>query len=159
MAPGVNESTCAWFGMGKFVIASDWWWGVEAVLKGSDLLKKGRSALDTVEESIRVVEDNPNVNSVGTGGMPNADGVLELDASIMDGTNLRGAGVACLQMTKNPISVARKVLELTPHVLIAGQGAVQFARLCGFPEYDPLTTEAARNVEETQGRNAFSRRR
>jgi len=128
--------------MSKFMIVSDWPWGVEAVLKGADLLRKGYCALDAVEEAIRVVEDNPRVNSVGTGGLPNAEGVLELDAGIMDGTNLRAGAVTCLQMTKNPISVARKVMELTPHVLLAGQGATQFARRCGFPEYDPLTPEA-----------------
>jgi isoaspartyl peptidase/L-asparaginase-like protein (Ntn-hydrolase superfamily) len=128
--------------MSEFMIASDWSWGVEAVLKGAHLLRKGYCALDAVEEAIRVVEDNPRVNSVGTGGLPNAEGVLELDAGIMDGTNLRAGAVTCLQMTKNPISVARKVMELTPHVLLAGQGATEFARRCGFPEHDPLTPEA-----------------
>jgi isoaspartyl peptidase/L-asparaginase-like protein (Ntn-hydrolase superfamily) len=128
--------------MPKFVIASDWSWGVEAVLKGRGALANGRSALDAVEEGIRAVEDNPNVDSVGTGGLPNAEGVMELDASIMDGTNLSAGAVTCLRMTKNPISVARKVMELTPHVLLAGEGATIFARRCGFPEYDPLTLEA-----------------
>ena len=128
--------------MGNFIIASDWEWGVEAVLEGRELLARGGSALDAVETAIRMVEDNPKVDSVGTGGLPNVDGVTELDASIMDGTNLRAGGVTCLRMTRNAISVARKVMELTPHVLIAGQGATEFARRCGFPEYDPLTPEA-----------------
>jgi len=128
--------------MQDFVIASDWPWGVQALLKGAALLRSGSSALDAIEEAVRVVEDNPNVNSVGTGGLPNAEGVLELDASIMDGTNMRAGAVACLQMTRNPISVARKVMELTPHVLLSGEGARKFARTCGFPEYDPLTPEA-----------------
>jgi len=134
--------------MRKFIVASNWSWGVEAVLKARELLQKGSSALDAVEQGLRVVEDDPNVDSVGTGGIPNADGVLELDASIMDGTNLRGAGITGLQMTKNAISVARKVMELTPHVLIAGQGATQFARECGFPEYDPLTPKARETWEK-----------
>ena len=128
--------------MSNFLIASDWSWGIEAVLKGRELLAYGGSALDAVEVAVRTVEDNPNVDSVGTGGLPNADGVAELDASIMDGTNLRAGAVTALQMTKNPISVARKVMELTPHVLLAGEGATKFARQCGFPEYDPLTPEA-----------------
>jgi len=106
------------------------------------LLEQGASALDSIEETIRIVEDDPTATSVGTGGLPNADGVLELDASIMDGTNMRAGAVAALQMTRNPISVARKVMELTPHVLLAGEGAKKFARQCGFPEFNPLTAEA-----------------
>jgi isoaspartyl peptidase/L-asparaginase-like protein (Ntn-hydrolase superfamily) len=128
--------------MPNFIVASDWEWGVEAVLRGKELLGKKGNALDAVETAIRAVEDNPNVDSVGTGGLPNADGIAELDASIMDGTNMRAGGVTGLRMTKNAISVARKVMELTPHVLISGQGATEFARRCGFPEYDPLTPEA-----------------
>ena len=118
--------------MREFVLASNWSWGVQALVKGRQLLDQGSAALDAVEEAIRVVEDDPTATSVGTGGLPNAEGVLELDASIMDGTTLRAGGVAALQMTKNPISVARKVMEVTPHVLLAGEGAQKFARRCGF---------------------------
>ena len=106
------------------------------------MLARGYSALDAVEIAIRLVEDDPTCNSVGTGGLPNAQGVLELDASIMDGATMNAGGITCLTMTKNPISVARKVMELTPHVLLAGQGATDFARRCGFPEYDPMTAES-----------------
>ncbi len=126
----------------EFVITSNWPWGVAALERGKALLESGSSALDSIEETIRIVEDDPAATSVGTGGLPNADGVLELDASIMDGTNMRAGAVAALQMTRNPISVARKVMELTPHVLLAGEGAKKFARQCGFPEFDPLTSEA-----------------
>jgi len=137
--------------MPNFIIASDWEWGIEAVLGGRELLARGRSALDAVETGIRLVEDNPNVDSVGTGGLPNIDGVAELDASIMDGTSLRAGGVTGLRMTKNAISVARKVMELTPHVLLAGQGATEFARRCGFPEYDPLTPKAREKWRKLRG--------
>lgn len=126
----------------QFIVASDWPWGIQAVLKGKAILVNGSSALDAVEAAIRVVEDDPTCNSVGTGGIPNAEGVLELDASIMDGATMSAGAVTCLTMTKNPISVARKVMELTPHVVLAGQGATDFARRCGFAEYDPMTTES-----------------
>jgi len=128
--------------MVEYIISSNWPWGVVALARGKDLLESGASALDSIEETIRIVEDDPTATSVGTGGLPNADGELELDASIMDGTNMRAGAVAALQMTKNPISVARKVMELTPHVLLAGEGAKKFARQCGFPEYNSLTAEA-----------------
>ena len=128
--------------MSRFIIASDWPWGVQAVLKGREILLSGASALDAVEAGIRVVEDDPKCTSVGTGGIPNAEGVLELDASIMDGETMSAGGVTCLTMTKNPISVARKVMELTPHVLLAGQGATDFAHGCGFEAYDPMTAES-----------------
>jgi len=121
-------------------------------VKGKETLVNGFSALDAVEAAIRVVEDDPKCNSVGTGGIPNAEGVLELDASIMDGTNMNAGGVTCLTMTKNPISVARKVMELTPHVLLAGQGATEFARRCGFEEYDPMTAESRAKWRELRDR-------
>lgn len=126
----------------KFAICSNWPWGLAALAKGSEILGEAGTALDAVELTIRTVEDDPAATSVGTGGLPNADGVLELDASIMDGTKMRAGAVAGLQMTKNPISVARKVMEQTPHVLLAGEGALKFARQCGFPDFDPLTPEA-----------------
>ena len=128
--------------MPEFIVASDWPWGIQAVLKGREMLANEACALDAVEAAIRVVEDDPTCNSVGTGGRPNAQGALELDASIMDGATMNAGAVTCLTMTKNPISVARKVMELTPHVMLAGQGATDFARRCGFSEYDPMTAES-----------------
>jgi len=125
-----------------FVVASDWPWGVQAVLRGRALLEHGSTALDAVESAITLVEDDPGCRSVGTGGLPNAEGELELDASIMDGMTLKAGAVTCLTNTKNPISVARKVMELTPHVLLAGKGATDFARRCGFGEYNPITSKS-----------------
>ena len=88
------------------------------------------------------VEDAPSVDSVGTGGIPNLDGISELDASIMVGNTFSAGGVSNLVRTRNPISVARKVMELTPHVIFAGDGATKFARSCGFPDYEPVTAGA-----------------
>ena len=115
--------------------------GMEA---GMDILRSGGSALDAVEAACRVVEDNPEDHSVGTGGYPNADGEVELDASLMEGTTRRAGAVAALRNYPNPISIARAVMERLPrHVLLAGDGAAQFAAEMGFTTRDLLTPPAA----------------
>jgi beta-aspartyl-peptidase (threonine type) len=108
-----------------------------------EALKRTDSALDAVEFGIRAVEDDPLTDSVGTGGIPNIEGVSELDASFMVGNIYRCGAVTCLTMTKNPISVARKVMELCPHVMLCGEGATRFARAVGFQEYQPVTPAAS----------------
>lgn len=116
----------------KPVMVATWNFGVKAVSKGMDILLSGGSALDAVEEGIKVVEDDLEVLSVGLGGLPNVEGEVELDASIMDGGTLRCGAVGALKDIRHPISVARKVMELTPHVLLVGEGALKFALRCGF---------------------------
>lgn len=135
----MSESSGA---MVEGVVVSNWEHGVVAVSKGIDTLRQGGSALDAVEAGICAVEDDPTATSVGTGGTPNIEGVLELDASIMVGNTHRAGAVTGLTLTRNPISVARKVMELCPHVMLSGEGARSFARACGFAEYDPLTEGA-----------------
>lgn len=115
--------------------------GMEA---GMDILRRGGSALDAVEAACRVVEDNLDDHSVGTGGYPNSDGDVELDASLMDGTTRRAGAVAALKNYPYPISVARAVLDRLPrHVLLAGDGAALFAAEQGFETRDLLTEAAA----------------
>ncbi len=115
--------------------------GMEA---GMDILRRGGSALDAVEAACRVVEDNPEDHSVGTGGYPNASGEVELDASLMEGTTRRAGAVAALKNYPNPISIARAVMERLPrHVLLTGDGAAQFAAAEGFTTRDLLTPPAA----------------
>lgn len=109
---------------------------------GLQKLRETGSALDAVESGIRVVEDDPLTDSVGTGGIPNIEGITELDASFMVGNTSRCGAVCGLTMTQNPISVARKVMEVCPHVMLCGDGAIRFARAVGFPEYQPLTERA-----------------
>jgi isoaspartyl peptidase/L-asparaginase-like protein (Ntn-hydrolase superfamily) len=121
------------------VVVSNWKHGVTAIGVAAGTLGEGGTALDAVEKGICAVEDDPLADSVGTGGIPNFEGVLELDASVMVGNTHRSGGVTGLTMTKNPISVARKVMELSPHVMLSGEGARRFARAVGFPEYDPMT--------------------
>ena len=107
-----------------------------AVLAGWDILKNGGSALDAVEEAIKVMEDDPTFDA-GIGSFLNEEGFVELDALIMDGASLNAGAVACVRRIKNPISLARKVLELTSHILLIGEGAEKFAKKIGFTLIDP----------------------
>ncbi|MCO6484161.1 MAG: N(4)-(beta-N-acetylglucosaminyl)-L-asparaginase [Saprospiraceae bacterium] len=106
-----------------------------------DRLKDGASAMDAVEAGVRVSEADPRITSVGKGGFPDAEGDVTLDACIMDHQARCGA-VAALENTLHPISVARAVMERTPHIFLVGQKAVDFARRLGFPKEDLLTHEA-----------------
>src|SRR5262245_10267135 len=101
--------------------------GLDKALKlGKDILTKGGTALDACEKVCRLLEDDPNFNA-GKGAVFNAKGGHELDASIMDGRTLGCGAVAGVRTVKNPISLARLVMEKTRHVLLAGEGAEQFA--------------------------------
>ncbi|HEX8289748.1 MAG TPA: isoaspartyl peptidase/L-asparaginase [Pyrinomonadaceae bacterium] len=99
----------------------------EAVLAGYKALQNGKSSLDAVETAIRIMEDSPLFNA-GKGAVFTADGKNELDASIMDGKTLMAGAVAGLHHVKNPISLARAVMEKSPHVMMAGSGAEKFAK-------------------------------
>jgi isoaspartyl peptidase/L-asparaginase-like protein (Ntn-hydrolase superfamily) len=110
------------------------------------ILREGGSALDAVEIALRHCEDNLEDHYVGTGGLPNARGDVELDASIMVGSTRAFAAVAALRNYPNPISVARAVLERLPqHALLVGEGAALFAAECGFTQSE-LLTDAARTL-------------
>jgi N4-(beta-N-acetylglucosaminyl)-L-asparaginase len=125
------------------LILATWRFGQPACKKGYSLLANGLSALDAVEAAANVVEEDPTVNSVGYGGLPNAEGVVELDAAIMDGAKHAAGAVAALTGFRRPISVARCVMERTPHVMLVGENAKRFALQAGFVEED-LLTETAR---------------
>jgi L-asparaginase / beta-aspartyl-peptidase len=106
------------------------------------VLRSGGSALDAVEAGIRPVERNPEDHTVGYSGLPNLLGEVEVDASIMDGRTLQAGAVGAVRHCLHAISLARKVMEELPHVLLVGAGAERFAREMGFPEIDLLTPEA-----------------
>jgi N4-(beta-N-acetylglucosaminyl)-L-asparaginase len=106
------------------------------------VLKAGGDPLDAVIAGVNIVEDDPDDMSVGTGGLPNEDGVVELDASVMYGPTHSAGAVASLRNIKNPSRVARLVMERTDHVLIVGEGALKFARAHGFKEEDLLTEKS-----------------
>jgi N4-(beta-N-acetylglucosaminyl)-L-asparaginase len=124
------------------VFLTTWEWGIEANARAAQVLAGGGSLLDAVEKGINVVEDDPAVDSVGYGGLPNAQGEVELDAGIMDGTTHRAGAVCNLHKIKNPISVARLVMEKTRHTTIAGDGALQFAIAMGFEPMQLLTVHS-----------------
>jgi beta-aspartyl-peptidase (threonine type) len=107
-----------------------------------ELLRQGGSALDAVELACRITEDDPEDHSVGYGGLPNAAGEVELDASIMDGRTLQTGAVAAVMGYGNPITLARRVLEQLPHVLVVGRGAERFAAVLGQPPADQRTEAA-----------------
>lgn len=114
-----------------------------------DVLRAGGSALDAVEVALRICEDNLADHYVGTAGLPNARGVVELDASVMVGSTRAYGAVAALQDYPHPVSVARAVLERLPqHCLLVGEGAATFAAECGFETADLLTEESRRLFRE-----------
>ncbi|MBL7472391.1 N(4)-(beta-N-acetylglucosaminyl)-L-asparaginase [Robertkochia sediminum] len=132
------------------LVISTWNHGLPANTAAWDILRAGGQALDAVEAGVRTAEANPEVSSVGYGGWPDREGQVTLDACIMDHKSNAGA-VAFLQHIKHPISVARKVMEETPHVMLVGEGALQFALDQGFRKEELLTEkalEAYRNWRE-----------
>ena len=122
-------------------VVSTWDFGVAANRAAWETLSRGGSVLDAVEAGARVPEADPKNHSVGRAGYPDRDGRLTLDASIMDGNGDCGA-VAAIEHIAHPISVARRVMEKTPHVLLVGDGALQFALEQGFPKEELLTPES-----------------
>jgi beta-aspartyl-peptidase (threonine type) len=127
-----------------------------ALLQGWSILQSGGHALDAVEAAIRVMEDDPILNA-GSGAVLNAAGEVQLDASIMDGAQLRAGAVAAVQGIRNPISLARLVLE-SDNVLLVAEGAVQFARSLGMELCDPgeLVVERELRLWEAQRREMGS---
>jgi N4-(beta-N-acetylglucosaminyl)-L-asparaginase len=123
------------------VLISTWGFGQAANAAAWQVLGKGGAALDAVEAGARVPEADPANHSVGLGGYPDRDGHVTLDACVMDHLGNLGS-VACLEDIVHAVSVARRVMEKTPHVLLVGEGALQFALSEGFPRQDLLTPEA-----------------
>jgi N4-(beta-N-acetylglucosaminyl)-L-asparaginase len=116
--------------------------GLEATARAMDLIRRGEDALDAVVEGVSLVEEDPSDRTVGYGGLPNEEGVVQLDASVMHGPT-RGAGaVASLEGIKTPSRVAKLVMEQTDHVLLVGEGALKFALAMGFRREDLLTDES-----------------
>ncbi|HYC38309.1 MAG TPA: isoaspartyl peptidase/L-asparaginase family protein [Usitatibacter sp.] len=124
-----------------------------AVEAGRTVLRGGGSALDAVCATVVALEDNPAYNA-GTGAVLNYDGVAELDACVMDSRNARAGAVAALQRVKNPVLVARKVMEETDHVMLAGEGAQRFARAMGFGDHDPVTANRHADWRDKRSRVA-----
>ena len=116
--------------------------GLRTVEKAIELVKKGHDPLDAAIEGVAIVEADPKDHSVGYGGLPNEDGVVELDAAVMHGPTHGGGSVASIRNIMHPAAVARLVMQRSRHCLIVGEGALRFARAHGFPEVNLLTEEA-----------------
>ncbi len=123
------------------MVISTWNHGYEANEAAWKVLERGGAAIDAVEQGVRVPEANPDNMSVGYGGLPDRDGHVTLDASIMKGNGECGS-VSFLEHIKHPISVAKLVMEMTPHVMLSGDGALQFALENGFMKENLLTEKA-----------------
>lgn len=131
----------------KPIVLSTWRFGLAANDAAWEVLKKGGRALDAVEAGVKVPEGDPKERSVGYGGRPDRDGRVTLDACIMDEMSNIGS-VGCLEYIKHPISVARAVMEKTPHVMLVGDGALQFALSQGFPKENLLVPDSEREWKE-----------
>jgi N4-(beta-N-acetylglucosaminyl)-L-asparaginase len=116
--------------------------GVNCCAKAMEVLRSGGDTLDAVIAGVNIVELDPRDNSVGYGGLPNEEGVVELDASCIHGPSRRGGAVAALRNIKTPSRVAKAVMEETDHMMLVGDGALRFAKVMGFKEEDLLTEES-----------------
>ncbi|GAB4134773.1 MAG: N(4)-(beta-N-acetylglucosaminyl)-L-asparaginase [Planctomycetaceae bacterium] len=119
--------------------------GLKATKKAYQLMQKGTDTLEATVAGVTIVENDPNDTSVGYGGLPNENGIVELDAAVMHGPTHRAGAVAAIQHIKNPAQVAMKVMERSDHVLLVGEGALQFALAHGFQK-ENLLTERARKI-------------
>ncbi|MCD0468672.1 isoaspartyl peptidase/L-asparaginase [Flavobacterium sp. JAS] len=131
----------------KPIVLSTWNFGLKANEAAWEVLKKGGRALDAVEAGVKIPEGDPTERSVGYGGRPDRDGRVTLDACIMDEMSNIGS-VGCLEFIKHPISVARAVMEKTPHVMLVGDGALQFALSQGFPKENLLVPDSEKEWKE-----------
>src|SRR5215468_7622517 len=113
--------------------------GLRACARAMEILKTGGDTLDAVIAGVNIVEDDPEDNSVGYGGLPNEEGIVELDASVMHGPTRRAGSVASVQKIKNVARLAKTVMERTNHVMIVGDGARRFGVAEGFEETNLLT--------------------
>ncbi len=119
--------------------------GIHAVKLAVDRMSAGASPVDAAVAGVGLVEADPEDVTVGYGGLPNEDGVVQLDAAVMDGTTMRAGAVAALERIVHPAQVALEVMRHTTRILLVGEGALRFARDYGFPEQD-LLTERSRKI-------------
>lgn len=131
----------------KPIVLSTWNFGIQANAAAWEILKNNGRALDAVEAGVKIPEGDPTERSVGYGGRPDRDGRVTLDACIMD-ENANIGSVGCLEFIKHPIAVARAVMEKSPHVMLVGDGALQFALSQGFVRENLLLEESEKEWKE-----------
>jgi len=129
-------------GAGNVVIASSN--GAQACARAIEMMKTGADTLDAVIAGVNIVEEDPEDTSVGYGGLPNEEGVVELDSCVMHGPTRRCGSVASIRGIKTPSKIARLVMERTDHIMMVGDGALRFAKAHGFEEENLLTDRARR---------------
>ncbi len=122
---------------------------VKAVEEALEILRKDDDPITACETAIKILEDEPIFNA-GTGSVLNIFGEVEMDASIMRGDNLKAGAVAGVKNIKNPISLARKIMEETEHILISNEGAQKLAKVFGFEEYNPITDESLERYKKAK---------
>ena len=134
--------------------------GLRACDRAMELMRQGADTLDAVVAGVNVVEEDPEDSSVGYGGLPNEDGVVELDACVMHGPSRRAGSVASIRNIKTPSKIAKLVMEQTDHIMLVGEGALRFAKACGFTEENLLTEKARlawlvwkQSLRDRQGHN------
>lgn len=141
--------------MGAAVLTSDE--GRFGIDQAIEVLRSGGHVLDALECGVCAVEDDVRAATVGYGGAPDALGHMSLDASIMEGTHRTTGAVGMLRSVKNPIILARKVMETLPHVFLVGDGAERFAKELGVPAQDMLAQESAENFAEWRQNKGIER--
>lgn len=147
MIPKINLEIKSQTDINKPIVISTWNFGLKANEKAWEVLARSGSALDAVEQGVRFTESDPSERSVGYGGRPDREGRVTLDACIMDENHNIGS-VAFLEHIKNPVSVARAVMEKTPHVMLVGEGALNFALSQGFKKEKLLTPDSEKEWKE-----------
>lgn len=137
--------------------------GLRATARAVEMMKQGADTLDAVVAGVNIQEEDPEDDSVGYGGLPNEEGVVELDASLMHGPTRRAGSVASLRGIKYPSKIAKLVMEQTDHVMLVGEGALRFAKAYGFREENLLTEKSRlawlvwkRSLRDASGHNNWT---
>src|SRR5215472_5794359 len=139
--------------MPDYRVIATWPFGQTAVKAAADYLRQAKPALDAAIAGAQAVEDDPKVHSVGYGGVPNSIGTVQLDACVMDGQTLSCGAVAAVENIRHVAALARRVMEKTPHILLAGEGARLFAVEQGFPLETVLTPDSVAEWEKKRPRD------
>ncbi|NLB39125.1 MAG: N(4)-(beta-N-acetylglucosaminyl)-L-asparaginase [Clostridiales bacterium] len=137
-----------------WAVAGTWPFSLEGIKLAAPGLEAGGTAEEAVITTIKLVEADARESSVGYGGMPNADGVVELDAALMDGRTMNFGAVAAVRGFRHPILIARDVMHCTPHTFLVGEGAEKFARSRGYTAENLLTEASRLNWEKERARQA-----
>src|SRR5712664_2355817 len=137
--------------------------GLRACARAMDLIAAGKDTLDAVIAGVNINEEDPEDSSVGYGGLPNEEGVVELDACVMHGPTRRAGSVASIRGIKTPSKIARLVMTESDHIMLAGDGALRFAKVFGFTEENLLTEKARlawlvwrRSLRDPKGQNNWT---